>query len=219
MAENGDRTREALLDAAEELFALHGVDAVSNRRITEHVGAANHSAVAYHFGSREQFLRALAARDSNTIAARRAEMVAALPADAGLHDLLACLILPWTGHLGSLPVPSWRARCLNQLRTVPSVRSALREGARQPMVDDLVQRIWAALPELPRPVLYGRSWAFGYMVLGVCAEYEEQIQTGEGPPAWNGPGRFLIDCGAGMLAAPVTGSGGFLTRPAPLLLP
>lgn len=58
MGSYGDRVRQALLDSAEELFAAHGIDAVSNRRIAEHAGNSNHSAVNYHFGSRDELIRA-----------------------------------------------------------------------------------------------------------------------------------------------------------------
>lgn len=51
MGSYGDRVRQALLDSAEELFAAHGIDAVSNRRIAEHAGNSNHSAVNYHFAA------------------------------------------------------------------------------------------------------------------------------------------------------------------------
>ena len=57
--EKADATRTALLTAAERLFAEHGLDAVSNRQISEAAGQANNYAVGYHFGSRTDLLRAL----------------------------------------------------------------------------------------------------------------------------------------------------------------
>lgn len=51
-------TTERLLEAAEELFATHGIDGASMRDIT---GAANTSlaAINYHFGNKEGLLRAI----------------------------------------------------------------------------------------------------------------------------------------------------------------
>ena len=50
-AERAQRTREALLDAAEELFAERGFAGVSNREIVARAGA-NVAAIGYHFGSK-----------------------------------------------------------------------------------------------------------------------------------------------------------------------
>lgn len=208
-----------LLDAAEELFAGYGIDAVSNRRIAEHAGTANHSAVAYHFGGRDDLLRALVTRHARETDRRRTALLATLDDDAGLSDLLACLILPWTDHLASLPVPSWRARFLQQIRSVPSVHPVLAATATaSSATDELIGRVQAALGDIPRTVLHGRSWALGNMVLGACAEYEARIQDGVEKANWAGVGYFLIDSCAGMLAAPVTHPGDFLTQPAPLYL-
>src|SRR6185295_619338 len=54
-------TREALLDAAEGLFAEHGIQASSLRAITQRAGA-NLAAVHYHFGSKEGLVRAVFSR-------------------------------------------------------------------------------------------------------------------------------------------------------------
>ncbi|WP_280505436.1 TetR/AcrR family transcriptional regulator, partial [Nocardia farcinica] len=71
MARHGDQSRQALLDAAEELFATQGIDSVSNRRIAEFAGQANHSAVAYHFGGRDDLIRAIFDRHEQPVRGRR----------------------------------------------------------------------------------------------------------------------------------------------------
>lgn len=45
--------------AAEELFALRGIDGVSLRQISSAAGSANNSAVHYHFGSKEGLVEAI----------------------------------------------------------------------------------------------------------------------------------------------------------------
>ncbi|WP_329609208.1 TetR/AcrR family transcriptional regulator [Arthrobacter sp. ATA002] len=216
MGQHGDHARGILLDAAEELFARHGIDAVSNRRIAEHAGTANHSAVAYHFGGREDLLRILVTRHVDETNRRRTDLARGLGDDPSLSDLLACLILPWTEHLASLPVPGWRARFLNQVRTVPSVHGILtRTATASPLTEDLIRRAQGALVATPRSVVHGRSWILGNMVLGVCAEYEARIQDGAEEPNWTGVGYFLIDSCSGMLSAPVTHQGDFITQPSP----
>ena len=52
-------TREKLLDVAEELFARHGLDAVSVRAILRAAGLRNQSALQYHFGGRENLIAAI----------------------------------------------------------------------------------------------------------------------------------------------------------------
>ena len=219
MGQHGAKARETLLDAAEELFARYGIDAVSNRRIAEQAGTANHSAVAYHFGSRDELLRALITRHQEDTHRRRAARISQLDDGADLRDLLACLILPWIDHLASLPVPSWRARFLHQMRTVPSMQSVLQQSAvANPDTEDLIQRTLALVGDLSPGVLHGRSWILGNMTVGVCAEYEARLQDGVEKGNWTGVGYFLIDSCAGMLSAPVTHPGDFLTQSSPVYL-
>ena len=45
--------------AAERLFADHGIDGVSLRQIGGAAGNGNHSAVQYHFGSKDQLIQAI----------------------------------------------------------------------------------------------------------------------------------------------------------------
>lgn len=60
-------TREALLTAAERLFAEHGVHAVANRQISEAAGQGNNAAVSYHFGTKVDLVRAIARRHAEGI--------------------------------------------------------------------------------------------------------------------------------------------------------
>jgi AcrR family transcriptional regulator len=220
MGQHSDKARETLLDAAEELFALHGIDAVSNRRITEHAGTANHSAIAYHFGDRDELLRALLSRHREEMSKRRLDLIATLPDDAGVRDILACMILPWIEYLASRPTPSWHARFLFQVRSVPSVAEVLGSSlTASPEVEALIHRMQAALDHVPPEVVRGRSQVLGPMVLGICAGYEARVQNGEEEPNWTAVGYFFIDSCSGMLMAPVTHPQDYLTFPAtPYLL-
>lgn len=55
----GETTRLALIEAAEELFSLHGVDNVSLRQIGDAIGSDNNGVVTYYFGSKEGLVRAV----------------------------------------------------------------------------------------------------------------------------------------------------------------
>lgn len=81
-AEEGQRTRQHLLDVTERLFADHGVEAVSLRSITTAAGLAT-GAVHYHFGSKEELLAAVVARRGAGVLQRMAQLIAALEAGRG----------------------------------------------------------------------------------------------------------------------------------------
>lgn len=73
-AEEGIRTRQHLLDVAEELFAQHGLEGVSLRAVTSAAGLAT-GAVHYHFGTREALVAAVAARRGTGVIARSHELI------------------------------------------------------------------------------------------------------------------------------------------------
>jgi AcrR family transcriptional regulator len=62
MTAPGRRTRERLLDVAEQLFGERGIDAVSLREIRLAAGARNAAAVQFHFENRAGLLQAITER-------------------------------------------------------------------------------------------------------------------------------------------------------------
>ncbi|AYJ50382.1 TetR/AcrR family transcriptional regulator [Rhodococcus sp. P1Y] len=207
-----DRVKATLVDAAEELFATHGIDAVSSRQIAEHAGNANHSAVNYHFGGRDGLLAAIVRRQAGNTAVRRREMVESLRPDPQLHDLLRCLILPLTDQLEAAGRVSWHARFIRQLRTSPSSKTLLTDAAADaPIVEDLLARVRESLSDIPTSVLTARFWMLGLMVVDVCAEYESRVQERSvDQPDWLSLARFLVDACVGTLSAEVTSETQFL---------
>lgn len=93
--------REALLSAAERLFAERGSDAVSLREITAAAGAGNASAVQYHFGDRRGLVRALLARHEAAIEARRHALLDAYEAsgEPDVRGLAVALVQPLADEL------------------------------------------------------------------------------------------------------------------------
>jgi AcrR family transcriptional regulator len=92
-------TRERILDAAERLFAEHGVRAVSNRSVAEAAGQGNNTVVGYHFGTKADFVRALIRRHTAEMDARREAMVAALGSAPDVRRWVDCLVGPVAEHL------------------------------------------------------------------------------------------------------------------------
>ena len=76
--------REAILDAAEEIFLAHGLDAVVVQRVAAEVGITD-AGVHYHFGSRLGLVEALMARSARKLRRR----IGAAIDDEGPLDLQA----------------------------------------------------------------------------------------------------------------------------------
>ncbi len=90
-------TRAAIIEAAESLFAEHGIEGVSLRQIGAAIGSANTSVVAYHFGSKEALVEAIFHFRLPAIDARRGELleeVSQAGRDREAGALLRALWLP-----------------------------------------------------------------------------------------------------------------------------
>ncbi|MEY2470800.1 MAG: hypothetical protein QOK28_129 [Actinomycetota bacterium] len=147
-ARQSDDTRERLIDAAETLFAEHGVGAVSLREINRAAGAKNAVAVQYHFGDREGILRAINAKHFPPIDAARHAMLDEYEAQGkdDIRALAAAWVRPLTSKLddtnGGLAYLQIYAELMNVL---PSLRDGTSEGGRTKRVDS-IQR-WRLLVE------------------------------------------------------------------------
>ena len=94
---------DALIRAAERLFAERGSDQVSLREITAEAGATNASAVQYHFGDRRGLIRAVLAKHDADVERRRHALLDAYEG-VGTSDirLLAhALVQPLADELGN----------------------------------------------------------------------------------------------------------------------
>jgi AcrR family transcriptional regulator len=91
MARTASPTSERLLDAAEELIARHGPDAVSTRQILAAAGAGNMAAIQYHFGTKEGLLAAVVSRVLEPLERERAAELAALGEATGVTLFDECL--------------------------------------------------------------------------------------------------------------------------------
>src|SRR5215471_7668206 len=103
-------TREAILTAAERLFAENGVLAVSNRQVSEAAGQGNNAAVGYHFGTKADLVRAIVHKHADHIEELRTRMLAQLGDSADVRDWVGCLVRPIAEHLAALGNPTWFAR-------------------------------------------------------------------------------------------------------------
>lgn len=106
-------TRDKLLDAAARLFAERGIDNVSIAEIVRAAGQRNASAVHYHFGNRDEVLKALLAQYVPDVHDRRVELLAvarSLP-DTDVRSAVEAVVRPLT----ELAQRGWRERAYLQI--------------------------------------------------------------------------------------------------------
>jgi AcrR family transcriptional regulator len=201
-------TPELLLDTAERLFAQHGIGAISSRRIAEEAGAANNSAVRYHFGSKDDLVVAIVRRHSAEIDQIRREMLDETGDSAGPRDYLACLVLPVTEHHARQRPPTCCARFLVQVRSDPVLREpALAVWNDSPERDEAVARLRASVSDIDWDILRRRSDMVEPLVAQVCTDQERKLSGRSqlaARAAWESAGQFLLDAVVGLLLAPVT---------------
>lgn len=94
---------DALVSAAERLFAERGSTAVSLREINAAAGSTNASAIQYHFGGRRGLLRAVLDKHEAAIEARRHALLDAYEAagEEDLRALCAALVEPLVAELSA----------------------------------------------------------------------------------------------------------------------
>jgi len=130
--ERASSTQEAILVAAERLYAEHGMFAVSNRQVSEAAGQGNNAAVGYHFGTKADLVRAIEQKHRGPVERLREQMVADLVKSDGsaeMRDWVACLVRPLTDHLDALGNPTWYARFAAQAMTDPAYYNVVVKDA------------------------------------------------------------------------------------------
>ena len=202
----GEATRRALLEAAERLFAVRGVDGVTLHEIRVAAGQSNASAITYHFGSKTGLVRALIeyrrpAIESERRAALdllRDEVALRDPAIATARELVGVVVEPMASSIrrGEQYVPF-----LARLSEDPRARSDYwptppDEGLGGDVTEQLLQAVLGGLP--PR-VQRARVHQFHTSVLHVLADHARSGSTlGEARVS------AYIDGWAHLLIAPVS---------------
>jgi AcrR family transcriptional regulator len=86
-------SKERIILAAEALFAEHGIEGVSLRQISAASGSGNNTAVQYHFGTKEQLIRAIFEYRLPHLHERR-NLLAARHRPDDLRGWVECYVLP-----------------------------------------------------------------------------------------------------------------------------
>ncbi len=171
-------TKHRLMDAAEVLFAEHGLRNTSVRMIVSAIGA-NVASIRFHFGSLEELKKAVLMRRFEPLVARRLagleEARGASPRPVPVRRLLEIWFAPML-EMAASPDPGERAlpRILARLQADPAPEYELllqRELA--PHVEAFLDELARALPHLERSEIAHRFdfliGAFGHALRRVDA--------------------------------------------------
>ncbi|GAA5065393.1 TetR family transcriptional regulator [Nocardia callitridis] len=201
-------TRDAILTAAERLFAERGVFAVSNRQVGEAAGQGNNAVVGYHFGTKADLVRAIVHRHNVHIEQLCQRMVAEVEESGQLRDWVACLVRPSIEHLVALGNPTWYARFSAQLSSDPGFRDVVSDeslGSRS--VLRVMEGLNASRPELPPRIRIERNAMARLLIVHTCADRERALAEDSAATAsWESTAAGLIDAITGLYLAPVTGA-------------
>ena len=91
-------THGSIIEAAEALFAQHGIDGVSMRRISEAANARNHYAVQYHFKNKRELARAIILERMPRLETMRADLLHDVEQQGRTRDayaMMKVLLLPY----------------------------------------------------------------------------------------------------------------------------
>ncbi|WP_433788439.1 TetR/AcrR family transcriptional regulator [Actinoplanes sp. CA-252034] len=198
--EQAEQTRALILATAERLFAERGVHAVSNRQVGEAAGQGNNAAVAYHFGTKTDLVRAIIQRHAVPTERIRRRLLAVHAGSADLRDWVTCVVRPITDHLADLGHPSWYARFSAQLMTEPALLEVAAEEFRDAMgLHTVIDGLQRCLPDLSEEVRQERTHMAHTLLVHFCAQRER-----EAAPVWGATAAGLIDAIVGLFTAPVT---------------
>ncbi|MGW0433399.1 TetR/AcrR family transcriptional regulator [Micromonospora sp. NPDC003197] len=204
-------TRELMLAAAERLFAERGVAVVSGRQIGEAARQGNNTAVSYHFGSKDNLVRAIVRKHGSHIETLREQMLADLGDGPELRDWVGCLVRPFTDHLAALDGPTWYAQFAAQVMTDPGLRDiVIQDTLAEAPLRRVIEGINRWLPTLPAPVRADRNEMARQLIIHMCAARERSLNDGAGTSkaAWQATAASLVDAIVGLLSAPVVADQG-----------
>jgi len=172
-------TRTRILDAAEELFMLHGFEGTSMRLLTAKAGV-NLAAVNYHFGSKDALIEALFRRRLDPM---NEERIAALDRleDSSAENIIRAFIGP-SLHLIEDAKGGGRnfIRLLGRTYTEPAktVRALIGQMY-APTMERYKAALERALPQMPRDELVWRMhFMFGTLAYTLAATDTVQLIAG-----------------------------------------
>ena len=169
-------TAMQLLLAAERLFAEHGLAGVSLRQISIEAGSSNNSAIRYHFGSKDDLLRAIFAYRISDLMQRRALLRARAHPD-DLRAQLEAHILPLI-ELAESPDSSY-VSFIEQLQRTGQVDVFIHQSDAMRSQEEFVSGMQRLLPHIPEPARSMRIQQAQDLAVHLAAERERAIRRNE----------------------------------------
>ncbi len=175
----GEDTRSRLIDAGVRLYAEYGREAVSTRQIAREAGV-NVAAMAYHFGGKDGFYRAileqLVAETEPAVGPAIEHLHQGIAAAGGNRDALAILAAGFISGMLKAFIPGERARWRSALvlreYTQPSEAfSILYEGRIEPLhraVTGLAAAATGRLPDDPESIIQAHAVMGQIMVFAIA---------------------------------------------------
>src|ERR1700761_989217 len=146
-------SKDLLIEAAERLFAELGIEAVSSRQIALAAGQRNQSAIRYHFGTKDDVLRALLRSRVSEINQRRTALLAEideLGRSPELRGLISAIAVPLAEKVASGPQGSNFVRFLAHLFSDRRRRDLwLTEGEEAGLLRRIYHEIRLLTQEMP----------------------------------------------------------------------
>jgi AcrR family transcriptional regulator len=207
--EAGQETRTRLLDAAEQLFAERGLDAVSVRDITE-LADANTAAIHYHFGSKQDLITAVLERRATAMGQRRGELLDRLDErrSVALRDVVEAAIVQPTAELvaegsGGRNYVAFLAALGSHADLV-----ALVVDVYDPYTERCLRALERVTPDLPDDVRLQRFAVGKDLANRLLGQPHGQVQlwVERRLPGTGAVADSLVDLLVGIFSAPVTGA-------------
>ena len=190
-----------LLLAAERLFAEHGLAGISLRQISIEAGSSNNSAIRYHFGSKDDLLRAIFAYRLGDLMQRRA----LLRARANPEDLRAQLeahVLPLL-ELAESPDSSYIS-FIEQLQRAGAVDVFVHQPDAMQSQQEFSAGMQRLLRHIPEPARAMRIQQAQDLAVHLAAERERAIRRDDTVVPFAVFVSGVVDGLAGFLEAPAS---------------
>jgi AcrR family transcriptional regulator len=208
MSTRGHRTKEFILDVAEQLYGTNGVANVSLRQIRIAAGQGNEAAVQYYFGDRDGIISALVARHHPRVQAIAKELARELGTDPSTRALVEVLVRPWAVYVTRGPSERAFVKIVAQLGADPGLGlDTVRTNVSPEMVEvgaviynDLAER-------MPTQLAIERIWTAGRFAIITAADHAVLLDDADpARPVLDGDEFIenLVDMAAGAVTARTT---------------
>lgn len=175
-------TRDRLMDAAEALYAQHGLQGVSLRQISTAAGAGSSNAVQYHFGGVEGLIRAVLERHSHQLEIERATLLARYAGQGALtcRELLEVIYRPILGPGDVMGAPLFARFSLALLAAPQGWKPLVDVLTESPVTAQVLEMTVETNPHVPRAVTLHRLLYSGIALLTYVVNATMMVTTPTG---------------------------------------